>query len=63
MPKTIWKAPTEVQQLLEAVKKKHHSPRLDDCFVAICFEDSGAFVGAELRLKLEPFGLVDGLLR
>lgn len=57
MPKTMWKAPREVEQLLEAVKKKHHSPRLDDCSVALCFEDSSTFVKNKLNLgKLTKFG-------
>lgn len=57
MPKVIWKAPSEVQQLLEVIKKKHHSPRLDECSLAVCFEDSKPFLKNKLNLgKLTKFG-------
>lgn len=31
MSNTIWKAPSEIQKLLEAIKKNNHSPRLNQC--------------------------------
>lgn len=58
MPNTIWKAPTEVRQLLQAIKAKHHSPRLDECSIAICFDESKPFVKNKLNLgKLSKFSI------
>lgn len=39
----IWIAPEDVQQLLLKVKTKHHSPRLDEARVVVCFDDSKPF--------------------
>jgi hypothetical protein len=51
-----WKASDEVVQILDLVKSKHHSPRIDDCRVAVCFDDSKPFVKNKLNLgKLSKF--------
>lgn len=56
MSNVIWKAAPEVHQLLEAIKAKHHSPRLDECSVAVCFDESKPFVKNKLNLgKLSKF--------
>jgi len=51
-----WKAPDEIMQLLSLVKSKHHSPRLDDCRIAICLDEGKAFVKNKWNLgKLSKF--------
>lgn len=51
-----WKAPDEVVQLMSVVKSKNHSPRLDDCRVAICFDEGKVFIKNRLNLgKLTKF--------
>lgn len=51
-----WKANNEVFELLSVVKSKHHSPRLDDCSLALCFDETKAFVKNKLNLgKLSKF--------
>lgn len=51
-----WKASEEIVGLLDVVKSKHHSPRLDDCRIAICFNDSKPFTKNKLNLgKLSRF--------
>lgn len=44
-----WKAPSEVSELLELVKQKHHE-RLADTSIAVCFEDSKPFINNKLNL-------------
>ena len=56
MSNTIWKAPPEIQQLLEVIKNKNHSPRLDQCSVVVCFDEGKPFVKNKLNLgKLSKF--------
>ena len=51
-----WVASNEVVSLLSVVKKKHHSPRLDECEVAVCFDEGKAFSKNKLNLgKLSKF--------
>lgn len=40
----FWKAPNAIDELVESVLKKHHSPRLDMARIAIALDDSKAFV-------------------
>jgi len=50
------KASPDTIQLLSTVKLKYHSPRLDDCQIAVCFDDGKAFVKNKLNLgKLSKF--------
>lgn len=56
MSGAVWKAPQEISDLLEIVKQKHHSPRLNDASVAICMDESKTFVKNKLNLgKLTKF--------
>lgn len=51
-----WKASEEVLDLLQKVKQKHHSPRLDGASVAICFMEAKSFIKNKLNLgKLSKF--------
>lgn len=53
---SLTKASAEITQLLALVKSKHHSPRLDECHIAVCLEDSKAFVKNKLNLgKMSKF--------
>lgn len=38
-----WKVPSDVADLIEAVKQKYHLPRLEDAKIVACFEDSKPF--------------------
>jgi hypothetical protein len=52
----IWRAPIEVSELLSDIKRTHHSPRLDACCFAVCFDDSKPFVKNKINLgKLSKF--------
>lgn len=52
----IWKAPTEVVEMLLEVKKTHHSPRLDPASLAVCFDESKPFVKNRINLgRLSKF--------
>jgi hypothetical protein len=56
MSSNPWKASEEIIALLDFVKSKHHSPRLDDCRIAVCFNDSKPFANNKLNLgKLSRF--------
>ena len=51
-----WVASNEVVSLLAVVKSKHHSPRLDQCEIAVCFDEGKAFLKNKLNLgKLSKF--------
>ncbi len=39
----VWQAPANVLDLLDEVKAKHHSPRLDQATIGLCFADTKAF--------------------
>ena len=52
----IWRAPSEVQDLILKVKAEHHSPRLDQGTLAVCFDDSKPYVKNRINLgKLAKF--------
>ena len=52
----IWKATADVSLLLDEIKKKHHSPRLDLSQIAAAFDDSKPFVHNKLNLgKVSKF--------
>src|SRR5262252_14220 len=50
MATNYWKASADVQESMLAVKRAHHSPRLDQAAVAVCFEDSKPFIRNKLNL-------------
>lgn len=51
-----WKASEEVLDLLQKVKQKHHSPRLDGASVAVCFMEGKSFIKNKLNMgKLSKF--------
>jgi hypothetical protein len=53
---TIWKATGDVLELLNKVKTSHHSDRLADASVVLCFDDSKAFVKNKINLgKVSKF--------
>jgi len=45
-----WKAPSEVIDLLDQVKIKHHADRLESAKIAISFDDSKPFLHNKLNL-------------
>ncbi len=45
-----WKASSDIAELLNTVKEKHHAPRLAQASVAVCFDDSKPFVHNKLNL-------------
>lgn len=52
----VWQADNEILQAVEQIKNKHHLPRLDEASVAVCFNDSKAFVKGKLNWgKVQKF--------
>tara|TARA_Y100000034_G_scaffold44535_1_gene54643 strand:- start:1659 stop:2168 length:510 start_codon:yes stop_codon:yes gene_type:complete len=45
----VWQAPANVIDLLEEIKNEHHSPRLDQATIGVCFADSKAFPNNRLN--------------
>jgi len=53
---SVWRAPGDVLDLVLSVKSRHHSPRLDSCTVAVCFDESKPFLKNKINLgKLTKF--------
>ena len=38
-----WKAPADVQELVNSIKEEHHHPRLEQANICVAFEDSKPF--------------------
>lgn len=45
----VWVADKEIHDLANAVKAKHHHPRLEHASVAVCFSDAKAFVNGRFN--------------
>jgi len=54
-----WKASQDVLELINHVKTLHHSDRLSDASVVLCFDDSKAFVKNKINLgKVSKFSTI-----